>query len=157
MPAFLDITGKTFNYLKVIRLEERKGLGKTMWVCKCVCGKTVIASGKNLKTGHRKSCGCKRRPVSWRHGYVGRREYSAWKAMKRRCYSKNYRSYRFYGAKGIEVCKRWLADFKNFIKDVGDCPVGYELGRIDPRKNYSPKNVRWLSKTENRKRQKHGG
>lgn len=74
-------------------------------------------------------------------------------AMIRRCQDHNDKDYRFYGAKGISVCKEWLDDFKSF----NDWAVtnGYKDGltidRIDPDKNYCPENCRWVTAYENSK------
>lgn len=53
--------------------------------------------------------------------------YSTWKNMKDRCYSKTRSNYRFYGARGITVCKRWH-DFWNFVYDIDNhMPNGHLL------------------------------
>ncbi len=78
------------------------------------------------------------------------REYSVWTAMKRRCYQKQFISYPYYGAKGITVCKRWRESFENFISDMGPRPgKEYQIDRKDAKKNYTPKNCRWITKDEN--------
>lgn len=69
------------------------------------------------------------------------REYSAWKAMKSRCYSPSSR--KDYKEKGITVCNRWLNSFDNFLDDMGECPEGYTLDRIDNNKGYCKDNCRW--------------
>jgi hypothetical protein len=52
-----DISGQTFNRLTVIKRNfDLKG--PQFWECKCVCGKPVLTSSRNLKSGHTKSCGC---------------------------------------------------------------------------------------------------
>lgn len=48
----IDITGQTFNKLKVL-----KYLGNSLWDCKCECGKHVQVSSYELKNGVVKSCG----------------------------------------------------------------------------------------------------
>lgn len=68
--------------------------------------------------------------------------YNSWKAMMRRCYDKNFQSYKNYGAKGIIVEKSWHS-FVNFHKDMGDRPDGLTLDRIDPNLNYSAENCKW--------------
>lgn len=36
--------------------------GRKLWICKCDCGNSVVASSSELKTGNRKSCGCLSHP-----------------------------------------------------------------------------------------------
>jgi hypothetical protein len=67
--------------------------------------------------------------------------------MLRRCLDPNATSYRYYGARGITVCQRWLR-FENFYADMGDPPPGLLLDRIDNDGNYEPTNCRWASPTE---------
>ncbi|WP_257130365.1 NUMOD1 domain-containing DNA-binding protein [Bacillus toyonensis] len=43
--------------------------------------------------------------------------YQTWKNMKDRCYSKTNGNYKYYGAKGVTVAKRWH-DFDNFVYDI---------------------------------------
>ena len=38
-------------------IENIKNKG-ALWLCKCTCGRTTIASGGELRSGGRKSCGC---------------------------------------------------------------------------------------------------
>lgn len=35
--------------------------------------------------------------------------------MKARCCNENAQDYQFYGAKGVKVCREWLADSDNFV------------------------------------------
>ena len=81
--------------------------------------------------------------------------YSTWIDMRRRCNNLNRHNYKYYGARGIKVCKRWNRSgglslgFKAFVKDVGPRPKGYELDRINNNGNYTPKNCKWVSHKEN--------
>lgn len=53
-----DETGNIYGYLTVIERVHNSPEGKAMWLCKCKCGNKVIVSGKNLRSGNTKSCGC---------------------------------------------------------------------------------------------------
>lgn len=48
-----DLTGKRFGNLTVIR-ETSKG----RYLCHCDCGNDVSVRGSELRSGHKKSCGC---------------------------------------------------------------------------------------------------
>lgn len=54
MPAFIDLTGKKFGKLTVIKKAEDKKYSRIHWECKCDCGnpKIIIVSGSHLRTGH---------------------------------------------------------------------------------------------------------
>ena len=54
---FIDLTGKKFNRLKVVKRvdDARKG---TFWLCKCDCGNDKIVESRYLRMGLIKSCGC---------------------------------------------------------------------------------------------------
>jgi len=55
-----DLTGKTFNGIYVVSMSEKKTSGLIHWNCICHCGNSFVVSGKNLKRGNTKSCGCER-------------------------------------------------------------------------------------------------
>ena len=51
--------GDVYGYLTVLKkLDDRYQDGCILYECQCVCGKIVICSGRNLRIGHTKSCGC---------------------------------------------------------------------------------------------------
>ena len=53
----IDETGNIYGYLTVIKRGPNQGTRAT-WVCKCKCGNETIVTGKNLRSGNTKSCGC---------------------------------------------------------------------------------------------------
>ena len=50
-----------------------------------------------------------------------------------------------YMDRGISYVESWDI-FENFLKDMGECPDGMELDRIDNDKGYSPDNCRWTER-----------
>jgi hypothetical protein len=82
--------------------------------------------------------------------------------MKRRCYSPQISSYRYYGGKGIKVCSEWVKSYKTFKEWAIANGYKYIYGvtreerlsidRIDSSKDYSPENCRWIPFKENRER-----
>jgi hypothetical protein len=111
----------------------------------CVCGDTFLTGIWEFLAGKTTSCGCLR----YKHGGSETREYSTWEGMLARCRNKNSKGYRYYGARGISVCERWLK-FENFLADMGPKPEGRTLDRINNDGNYERGNCRWATNHEQR-------
>ena len=77
--------------------------------------------------------------------------YASYMNMIQRCYNESNQIYEYYGARGIEVCERWLQSFDNFLKDMGERTPGYSLERIDVNGNYEPANCKWITRGEQNK------
>lgn len=85
--------------------------------------------------------------------------YGIYCSMIDRCYNKKCRSYKNYGARGIEVCTEWLESFNCFVDWAYD--NGYieqknvkradrlSIDRIDNDKNYTSDNCQWITLSEN--------
>ena len=61
MPKLIDLTGKTFNRLTVLkRAEKNTSTNRPQWECKCSCGNIAYISTSNLTrpSGSTISCGC---------------------------------------------------------------------------------------------------
>lgn len=59
--GFIDLTGKVFGKLEVIKLDKirTKATGRTYWICKCSCGNKDDLSIRGDALGKRTwSCGC---------------------------------------------------------------------------------------------------
>lgn len=89
-----------------------------------------------------------------KHGQAGTRLYRIYRGMIQRCTNPHTPSYVRYGAKGITMCEEWLNSFQLFAQWAHS--HGYAdnltIDRIDPDQGYSPKNCRWLTKSENSQR-----
>jgi hypothetical protein len=138
--AWKDITGSQFEFLTVLGY-----LGKGKWHCKCECGNTKIVSTAKLNNGHVKSCGCLAKTNAVKHNAINTREYITWTNIKARCTNPNNSAYHNYGGRGITVCNRWLDSFENFYEDMGNCPKGFSIERINNDEGYNKSNCIWAS------------
>ena len=57
MPVINEV-GNKYGLLTVIERGQNTKEGSAQWVCECECGNKTIVSGKNLRKGNTKSCGC---------------------------------------------------------------------------------------------------
>lgn len=143
---FEDITGQRFGRLLVIGYEKSNIRSYSyMWICRCNCNNIIKTNKDTLKSGDTKSCGCLRKEIVTKHGKSKSKIYKIWNSMRFRCNSKKSNAYKYYGGRGIKVCKRWVK-FENFYQDMGERPKGTSLDRIDNNKGYCKKNCRWASK-----------
>lgn len=157
MSKKVEMVGKRFGKLTVLK-ESPNRKGKTVcWICKCDCGNiTHPIKGTNLRNGTTKSCGCfvsvKTKEKSLVHGMCGTRIYQIWDNMNQRCRNPNRLEFKNYGGRGITVCEEWKNDFQAFYDYVSQLPhygeEGYSLDRINNDGNYEPNNVRWATKKE---------
>lgn len=161
MAPRIDRTGARFGFLTAIEPTYRwlsSGRRMPAWKLKCDCGKEVVAMTVNLTKGKHMSCGCqKMASMAKTRGSLGvwkMPEYRVYRQMLDRCYLITAPNYRWYGAKGVEVCHRWRhgedgrTGFLCFYADMGQRPPGLTLDRKDPFQNYSPDNCRWATWTE---------
>lgn len=51
-------SGTRYGMLTVIGMERRERDCRPMWRCLCDCGRETLASGNQLESGDKKSCGC---------------------------------------------------------------------------------------------------
>ena len=158
MPKKIDLTGQRFGRLTVIQDTSERKCGCVIWYCSCDCGNKVRITSGNLINKSTKSCGCLQKEIASKTGklnkhghYAGNKAsptYFSWRAMKTRCGNPKHDSYKYYGGRGVTVCKRWANSFENFLIDMGERPEGTSLDRIDTNGNYRPDNCKWSTPTE---------
>ena len=81
---------------------------------------------------------------------TGTRTYRIWCSMWTRCTNPKAIGWKYYGGRGIKVCKRWER-FENFLKDMGVAPDDRSIDRKDNDKGYSKSNCRWATAVEQRR------
>jgi len=126
------------------------------WLCICECGTRRFVAGQNLRNGKSLSCGClavERHPN--KGGWSNHPLYQLYCSMIKRCENSRSVSYKWYGARGITVCKRWRKSFGNFLQDMGERPSPEHS--LDRKRNdgpYSPENCRWATARDQRMNQR---
>lgn len=141
-------------WIKVLdRKLKSKGPGKggrTMLYLECSCGIKSWTSESDYKFGKSKrcwDCGHKEAAKKLSKDETYRKIKKCWDSMTHRCLKSNSKQYKYYGGRGITICKDWL-NFNLFKKWALE--NGYELGltieRKDVNGNYCPENCCFIEK-----------
>ena len=118
------------------------------------CGTEAKIVMAQVKRGHTKSCGCygkqnAKNGTNKKHNLCNTRIYGIWKAIKGRVLNPKYKTYKYYGGRGITICDEWKNDFMSFYNWA--MSNGYSgrlsIDRINNDGNYEPNNCRWTTQT----------
>lgn len=175
-PNRKDITGQKYGMLTALHSSTEKIGGQYKWMFRCECGNVVGTLPNNARLN---TTGCGDHKITKKRAeYYSRvrnkptirkdnpKTYNSWRGMKDRCQNENHFAYKYYGGRGIKVCKRWIGKngFRNFLADMDTRPESMTLDRIDGNGDYEPSNCRWatiLEQNRNNRRNKyvhrHGG
>lgn len=156
----------------ITKLESRKCLGlKDGTLCGCVSqlrseGYTIVT---DKKIGDVLNCKYILLTQEQAQTFLAKPKYShknnkrlhaVWLGAKDRCLNPNGKEWKWYGERGITICKEWKESFQAFAEWAyangydENAPKGQcTLDRIDNDGNYEPSNCRWVDvKTQSNNR-----
>ena len=146
-----DLTGQRFGRLVALKPTEKRKGKNIVWHCICDCGNVCIVNTGTLGEGTTQSCGClrreKSRELNTKHNMRKHPLYMVWANMIQRCENPKSSVYKWYGGRGIKVCKQW---HKAIVFLGWALKNGWEFGLTIDRwpnnnGNYEPGNCRFAT------------
>lgn len=140
-----DMSGIRFGRLVVTEIFP--GKKNKMAKCRCDCGITKLFHCTALTNQTSTSCGCYFRDINGKaiitHGLYKSKTYATWVGIKHKLTSAHGMAVMLDKGNDFNLPRSWHK-FENFLKDMGECPEGYMLKRLDRNKGYNPKNCKWV-------------
>ena len=140
-----SLVGKRFGLVTVVSTTGGSRTTPSTAIVLCDCGKLKTVGTGSLSGFLKNSkCRCNAIPagMAWVDGHKTP-EYESYCSMMSRCYNARRGDFKYYGGRGIQVCKSWRGNFVQFLADMGARPEGKTLEREDCDKDYSPGNCSW--------------
>jgi len=150
MPKKLNIIGKKFNRLTIVSRAANEDT-RAAWNCICDCGNTITLNGKQIRSGHTKSCGCIRKETSALQGKANTKH-----GLSR---TKGYARFHSRLREIAEIRQRpkW-ANLKKIMEIYVNRPEGYHVDHIIPLRGktvsglHVESNLQYLPALENMKK-----
>lgn len=88
------LVGETYDRLTVIAKTDKKDNNRAFYyLCQCTCGSTTLAVSSQLKSGHKRSCGCIKKELDSKKGKARKLDdYPS-------AFNKIYKSYKYNSRK----------------------------------------------------------
>ena len=155
----IDISGKTFGLLEVVRLHKGSVFNgtywsDTLWECRCECGETCYKYKRLIISGKTKSCGCLRiKKGRDKFEGVGELSKTHWSQIIRHANNKKHEV-------AITIEDAWnlfcgqnrkcaITGTDIHFVNSGAVDTTASLDRIDSGKGYIIGNVQWVHKDIN--------
>lgn len=89
--------------------------------------------------------------MNLKHGLYGSKLYRLRFDIINRCENPKEHNYKYYGGRGIKVCREWKESPKAFLEwaMANGYKEGLEIDRIDVNGNYEPGNCHFITHKEN--------
>lgn len=83
--------------------------------------------------------------------------YTCWSSIKQRCYNPKANGFKYWGGRGITMCREWLRSPEKFIRWA--LAHGWKQGLLIDRRNnngdYTPKNCRFLTRADSNRNKRN--
>jgi hypothetical protein len=152
--------GTRFGRLTVVAEAEAtirpSGQSARRISCLCDCGESITVELGGLRQGTTRSCGCFQKEGAsarqTKHRGKGTKLYTLWQGIKGRTVLGTHVGSVRYRDRGIGLYGPWVDDFATFAswirENLGECPEGCSLDRVDNDAGYFPGNLRWATLVE---------